>query len=1424
MFSATATIPPPSDLQNISPSSRNSAATQNALDFVRALKAPADPPFSSGPSKVQTAKAAWDNNSFYMPNKAETIVEWLLTRLLKDKAKDPAANPLLDIQYWSLLEQVLFAQSNVQIRDKAWLIPLLNRIPLAPIVVSFVSLSSRHRDGTLEAKACRCLSALWPLAVSKFSSEALLECFGVLSGYLAACDAIEYATNASFVTLGSLIVSSHRASLVNTPNRKKSYLQPWLQCTADHPEDPNIHNYYQAGIETLFNVDTLRTFQDAHAANTLETALANIASTRPEIVLQSLPRLFRSYGQAQTKHRSALYGQGSKLGTGSTTDQARSATMGFFALCESLLSQIPEGEESWTARVSLLHVVDHEGLLSRSDESSAGILRQIGETAITALTIAKQDNKELIEAVLTTLATLTRIDYDLVPFGLSRILPILIKVPATSRAASDYLQQTVDYHAKTRTVDAYITATFQAITALQSTNDMQELYRASSSAPLFHHEYLHLLSRSVRSYLTPGQIFETAQGISRQLLALVEEWNASVNPDSSDRPKKKRKVDNANQASVLPAVKFALVVKAATPVLTSLPLHSLLSDAQEEVCGVIQAAMGTLVTNLKAALKKVEKEGSWGWQLFATAILRLRYALSSVSALKLSSDVGDKLLSKMLACLKGNNVTSELRVEILRSLLYEVNRGRFEAAPVFDEVLSTIGDDEALHKSEWSGGLHELSNGTANQAGVAVLHLLCTRWLPLLNELASDAQISRFAACLVSGRLTSQKQISSDPTITSAIELQQVLQNAEFWELSRLRDALLSQILEQTAVLDNAEADHLGEKKAPAQERLPLDIQALRASFEIILFTPQECLSRENRNGLLRRAFVVDAHLASDADSSPDDGLTLLIFVREFIRRSLTSGTGEHQVALPYLSRLMASLPHIEHEQLTSLTEDLIRIHISAIVASSARQSSGQELQEFLQNCTVSFKDGSATDHALAVSLNALIDTLTSEYKVSQFSDSVLQSLRHVQDELFAHLLPQCTLQRGAAPVESTFLGLWWRILSLRRWLGTDNSQTPFIAMTVASSLLSSGQMKDDSAESCSSILAIALGELHLNISARDRHLEFIVASYIQFSQHLQSKSSLDATVARASRNLQVPDFDGILDAVVEGLGDETLGSGVLSSLIQLFGIMLLNSPEGTLKIVQKHTSQCLVVFANRAIFVNDADLNLKAFEFIAKHFNERPAAIRSFDVATTWSFLGHGLAGSSMHIVKTSTATYQEVISIISVLVRLRRDLVLSTLPLLGTTLHKLILMLRTLTPNLGATQSKMVSDTLPRWVNATDPMTSEESKALARLLTTLNTKTLIRTHSSANAELQKADSLARPFSKHAAHVLSAYLAALNDPLCVMSSAIRKELEPGLFALCEVMGEQNRDALMVTLNAGEKAVMKGLWRTYEKQRYVGKG
>ena len=145
---------------------------------------------------------------------------------------------------------------------------------------------------------------------------------------------------------------------------------------------------------------------------------------------------------------------------------------------------------------------------------------------------------------------------------------------------------------------------------------------------------------------------------------------------------------------------------------------------------------------------------------------------------------------------------------------------------------------------------------------------------------------------------------------------------------------------------------------------------------------------------------------------------------------------------------------------------------------------------------------------------------------------------------------------------------------------------------------------------------------------------------------------------------------------------------------------------------------------------------------------------------------------------------------------------------------------------------------DTLPRWLapppSSPDAPTqgpgAAESKALARLLTTLLTKTLVRGHDGAQGEKgqgqsRKPEALARPFAKHAAYVLAAHAEAANDALCVLGAGVRRELQPGLFALCDMLGEHSRDAMMVSaLDAGGKATMKALWREYEKQRYVGKG
>lgn len=216
-------------------------------------------------------------------------------------------------------------------------------------------------------------------------------------------------------------------------------------------------------------------------------------------------------------------------------------------------------------------------------------------------------------------------------------------------------------------------------------------------------------------------------------------------------------------------------------------------------------------------------------------------------------------------------------------------------------------------------------------------------------------------------------------------------------------------------------------------------------------------------------------------------------------------------------------------------------------------------------------------------------------------------------------------------------------------------------------------------------------------------------------------------------------------------------------------------------------------------------------------------------DLGSIWSLLDKILSGSSEHDATTVFPIFHHVVTIIGALVRLRRDLIVHTLPHLSLVLRQLMMLTRKIRPQLGAKQSKIVTDTFPSWLSASQPLSTDEARALARLLTSLTTKTVPRTHAythpQTSTESQKAESLAKPFAKHASYVLVAYVDAFNDPLCIINAEMRRDLEPGLFALCEMVGEHSRDALMMSaLDSGGKTIMKSLWKEYEKQRYVGRG
>ena len=135
-------------------------------------------------------------------------------------------NPVLDLRYWMLLHGICLSvdseNSKMASVGSAWLRPLLNRVPLLPIVLSLLSnslnLPAQRRD-ELYLQSSKSLAFLWSFAAPKFALDALLDCFG------AVLRVIEKETSSSDVSglfeICGLVTSSLHAALSNLLNKKK---------------------------------------------------------------------------------------------------------------------------------------------------------------------------------------------------------------------------------------------------------------------------------------------------------------------------------------------------------------------------------------------------------------------------------------------------------------------------------------------------------------------------------------------------------------------------------------------------------------------------------------------------------------------------------------------------------------------------------------------------------------------------------------------------------------------------------------------------------------------------------------------------------------------------------------------------------------------------------------------------------------------------------------------------------------------------------------------------------------------------------------------------------------------------------------------------------------------------------------------------
>ncbi|KAM6497881.1 Urb2/Npa2 family domain containing protein [Amanita muscaria] len=1382
------------------------SVVQSSQDFVRALKAATDPPSAGGPSKFEIARHAWDDVSLYVPSKAELIADWILTKLLKEKGHDRERNPILDIRYWKLLADVIQRSSDPR-PSKTWLGAILIRVPIAPIVSSFLGLYAQcnTRQDELIGVVASCLHILWPPGVQKITTETLLECFGISLPLI-------QGSNTSH-KLVNLITNSYRSSFANNSNKRKLFhlfsqhhFHQWLECMASTLEDADhaqlLDIVYNAGVETLYNPDVLRQSLHPNTENPVLTSFQEASKSSKTDILSVLPRLFSSFLQSIKKYRTSLFGQGSAA---STTQESNAVSMRFFITCQSFLGS---SIEAWRARSALLVIVRENNLLNRPLLEATASLGQICELAIASL--SESANPAL---ALDCLCTLTRIDHDIVLPTLPSLLPRLLQIRHCDQFVT-FLDLLLDYYTKTRTIPDYISNLLNIplspkhIAPVGYCDDPCEIYQSSSASVLLHPIHLDRLAKKVQSFVTSSQTLQLAKTIVEMLETAWADFGTAA------RHQMRSKVDPVSPQIL--SVRFSLLATFASVVLVSLPVRSLPNEERTALDALLNPLRREFVAQVIRKLSKVIRDDrpAWEWQICAAAALRLGYFLDVSRNLALPHSDCDPKFTKRVMELAGNrDLLPELSLESFRYLLSKTTvRDRIETERLFDDVLAYIEQSLSPAKSRWSGHTYQLTyddEGKASSA-LALLHMLVERWLPVIDAYASGEQLKRFVGLLLGVGLDETSSSPNRSELRPQDVLVMILRSAQFWELLNIRPIFLSTVIDSTSSLD--------ESSDTART-----VQAA-SLYRFLLYVPMEYLSKPSRTELVKRALSADILLS--ANTAADTEISyLLTILRIFLNRAFTY-TGSVQ---PSVFRLARFLEHLVNSKSTEVdtTLDLIKLYFREVLRNVERDNK-DVLRVFELMKTWAASEASDLGPKAVV---RMIECMTREFSINSFPEDVRTIIGATHKQLTADTLPQMTLlvDRAKGPGKSNdTIALWTCLLSFGYWLGGQQDGIQLFGLGLASSIISRSKnvtTMDD--EMRVMALAMTVQELQcIPESEQAAQLERIIAVYASFASDLDEKGweRLDVYLSRACNIVSASTYAHVLNLVSEMLASPSPER--MLSIVHLAIRLLKDYPQNTLKHTQAFATQCINVFASHDhTFVNGpSDLRIKVLDYVVHLCSERPMALRSNDLSGIWSLLYRFLAPSSVHDDGTSRAIYQRIVSATGALVRLRRDLVKWTLPHLAQMLRQLTLCLRACRPLLGAKQTAMVMDTQPRWISAKQALGVEEAKALSRLMETVETKTVVRTYY-AQSETKKAESLGKPFSKHAVYVVKAYVECMNDPLCVMSAEVRRELEPGLFALCGMVSDHSRDAVMASaLDTGGKAVMKALWKEYEKQKYVGQG
>ncbi|SCV70426.1 BQ2448_1820 [Microbotryum intermedium] len=411
-------------------------------------------------------------------------------------------------------------------------------------------------------------------------------------------------------------------------------------------------------------------------------------------------------------------------------------------------------------------------------------------------------------------------------------------------------------------------------------------------------------------------------------------------------------------------------------------------------------------------------------------------------------------------------------------------------------------------------------------------------------------------------------------------------------------------------------------------------------------------------------------------------------------------------------------------------------------------------------------------------------------------------------------------------------------------------------------------------------LLAFRIGRTRVmskDVKVSSVPFETLVACHLAFHEHLPKiasiTSALDASLTRATSGATLIEYNAVLNDIsssVSALATECAtrpGSRTIEATLHVALVLLRDGPEGSTKISSSCLSKLLQVFPNllMKLALTSGSANGEAiartYLFMAKFIEglcgERPMLLTRLNVAAIFGIVRRLLNPSTIEpTAKTAVPSsitselFLALVSTVSHLVRHRKDHITPLFHQLVGVLGAMLTSLRrsgygtttgsdeldplvnTEHATLGKRAERTTAATFPFWVwyGGSQTIGREHAKAIGRLLISLSTKTTTLTTSSSSTTMttksKSTASLVAPLSKHAPFLILIYLRASVHSTSPIPLALRNELQGGWYEVMDAMGKWEREALMKGFlkdeDEAERAVLRRMWKAYEKERYRG--